>query len=134
MGNILGSLDLESGGNSLTSEIYKKSANMTSFTIPLTNSDQTQTFDFTGASATISLRGQVIRNTKADLKAAAKTFRNLISGNQSTIEYNSSLLGDGTSGFPKINVKVQDITIEYEAGVPLKFNYTIELLESSSAI
>ena len=134
MGNTLGTIDLEAGGNLLTNETYKKNANMENFPIPLSDSTDAQTYDFSGASATLSLRGQATRSSVALLMAAAKTFRSLISGGQSAIQYSSTTLGDGTVGNPKLFVKVQDVSIDYEAGIPLKFNYTIECVESVSGI
>ena len=119
--NKLGDIELDG----LESETSDKDANIIHFSIPKSDSNEAQTFDFAGAERTIRLTGVFVRSTifgNDGLKSIADKLNNLINGDQNVITYSSTILGD-------VTVRVNRINLKYEAGVPLQLKYEIELLE-----
>ncbi len=113
---------------SITTESLKKEANVDNMPLPLSDSQDSLTFDFTGAQANLSLRGIQNAISVPALAALATEMKNLVSGNQSATKvYVSDLLGT-------FNVKIASVSIEYEGGVPLKFNYSLDMVHSSTSV
>lgn len=110
---------------SIQSETVKKTAQITPLPLPLSDSNQTDVFDFGGVIRTISLTTVKSGNTAA-LQSLITALNNILDGDQvSTVPYVSDLFGT-------INVKLMDVSFTYVAGKPLTMTMSIRLVESSS--
>jgi len=115
--------DMNSLGT-VTEERQNKDAQL--FQQPMPGSDSSSTFvlDLFGAIRTITIKGIYSGAAIANVKTFIGELTALINGTQTVRTYTSDLF---TSG---INVYVQLVDYNYEAGNPLNVEYTIQMIET----
>lgn len=95
----------------------------------LSDSDETDVFDFGGVIKTISLVGVYVATSIANAKIWIDTLEAIVQGHQ-----------DVDAGYPldfvddyrgTVTVKIQDIDTTNTAGEPLIIRWTVKLIESS---
>ena len=130
---------IESSANakgSIDTEEIKKDSNIDNMPMPIKDSNELVSMDYSGAQMTIRLMGSFQATNISPnyyLKAKADTLRGLITGNQNSTNliktgpyrYISEIAGT-------IYVKVTSLSITKSSGVPTQFKYILELIEANS--
>ena len=112
----------------VSSEIVKKEAVLTVMPLPLSNSDETDVFDFGGATQRITVTS-VLEESLANIRTSVTNLKALISGDQfNTVAY----ISDGLFPDPGINVKVENVDVTYYGGKVRIADITLTLIEASS--
>jgi len=132
MGNtIIGSIVFHNGSNAIIKEnSCKKDSNLAIMPLYLSDSDETDIFDYGGVAKTISLNGVYIANTTVALKEWIESAEGLQNGHQDTdsgypLDFVDDLRGP-------IYVKVMSFNSTAVEGQPTKVNWTIKLVQSST--
>ncbi|MFZ5985512.1 MAG: hypothetical protein ACOYWZ_00075 [Bacillota bacterium] len=110
----------------MISEVSRKTANLDTFTLPLSNSNDAMVWDYNGAQMEITLAGKYAEASQIDLAAKVQALLAVITGNQTTLNYTSDIIGT-------IKVKVDSVDIQYDSiGTgPMMVNYTLRLIQSA---
>ena len=127
----LGGVTLHDGVNSIIIETdAKKDSIMTVLPLYLSDSDETDVFDFGGTTKIITITGVYIDTSIANLKTWVDSVEALIQGHQ-----------DVQAGYPldfvddlrgTIKVKVMDFNSTYVEGAKLKIDWTLKIVQSST--
>lgn len=131
MGNsTLGSVTLQGDGKAFIVELPgRKESVLTPLPFYLSDSDETDVFDFGGALRTFTLSGIYIGTSEAAVKSFVQSIEALIQGHQ-----------DVNAGYPlnftddrlgTVKVKLMDFEYVYVAGFPTACTWTLKLIESS---
>lgn len=118
-------------GNMQTEDI-RKTPQVTPLPIPLSDSDETDVFDFGGVIRTITITtwkdGAI-----STLQGLINSLESIVDGDQSTtVTYHSDLL-DGTTKYPdgNVDVKITNLNYIYDRETPRRLILTLTLTEAS---
>jgi hypothetical protein len=122
----LGNISFDGATHILESESVRKESNLTPMPLFGFDSNQTDVFDFGGATRTITLSCVHIGTPAEHATFWTNVLSPLVNGNQATVTvYISTLLGT-------LNVKIMDIDLSFVGGDVRRLRYTIKLIESST--
>jgi hypothetical protein len=121
-----------SGDNkaTVTGSSIRKESNLTPMPLYMQDSDETDVYDFGGATKTIMLKGRYYSATAAEVLAFVAALQGLLQGQQDTMNgYPLTYTNADTE--PAIKVKVQDLDITDDSEDPLSKTWTLRLVQSS---
>ena len=105
-------------------EKVRKEAQLETFPIALTDSDETDVFDYGGVIKTITV-DTLKTGTLSDLQSLKDAIEAILNGDQSiTVPYVSEVHGT-------LYVKIRDVDYTFISGVPEQLRMTTHLVESS---
>lgn len=114
---------------SIQEENVSKEANLTALPLYLSDSDDTDVFDFGGVVRLVTLTG-IRSDTTANLQTFVGEIMGLITGAQEPPDYPKDYHSDTLNA--TIKVKFLNVNYNYVAGDPRKIYYIIRMIESSS--
>jgi len=127
----INSLILHNGTTTvITENDCRKEGVLTILPLYLNDSDLTDVFDFGGTIKTLNFTGTFIGATVAAVKTWVESIEALINGHQDTDAGAPWALVDDLRG--SINVKVLDFSSTYSEGNPLRVNWGLKLVQSST--
>ena len=114
-------------------ENFTKSSELDIMPMPLSDSADTQAWDFEGATRNIRVTGRYVATTKADLmNNFILLIEAIVDGDQaSTVIYHSDLYDEGTGETGNFNIKISSFNWRYLTTSPLIVEYDISMVESS---
>jgi hypothetical protein len=108
-------------------ESISKIASLLVLPMPISDSDDTQVYDFGGATRTITITG-VIVGTANHTQFKSDFIDDILDGDQSApVDYVSDTMGGVT-----YKVKIDNIDTSYRSGVPESLEYTIKMIEADT--
>jgi len=126
----LGAVTLHDGSSAIITENNcRKESVMTVLPLYLSDSDETDVFDFGGTIKLINLTGVYIGANVAALKTWVDSIEALIQGHQDTEAGYPLTFTDDLRG--TIKVKVMDLDTTHSEGNPTKINWTLKLVQAS---
>jgi hypothetical protein len=117
----------------VTEESITKSSELDVMPMPLSDSDDTQAWDFEGATRNIRITGQFTAATKTIIMDSFITpIETIVNGDQaSTVTYQSGFYAEGTGLDGQFAVKLNSFSWRYMTTSPLIIEYDITMTESS---
>lgn len=126
----LGGVTLHDGASAVISENNcRKESVLTVMPLYLSDSDQTDVFDFGGTIKTINLTGEYIADSIANLKSWLESIEALIQGHQDQQAGYPLTLTDDIRG--AVKVKILDFDTTFQEGEPTRITWTLKLVQSS---
>lgn len=117
------------------SESFRKSANLITFNLPASDSDNAIAFDLLGTTRQVTIRGTFvvsggnlsINNFTSDLNSLIKGNQGNTGGSQTGYNYSASSISE------TMRVYVNDVNWDFKAGEPSSLEYTVVLVQISGA-
>ena len=132
MGNTtIGGITIHNGSNAvITENNSRKESVLTVLPLYLSDSDETDVFDFGGVTRIINFSGNYRGATQAAVKSFIDSMEGLIQGHQDTEAGYPLTLVDDIRG--TIKVKIFDFDSTYSEGDPLRCAWTLKVVEAST--
>lgn len=126
-----GLITLHNGANAIIkSNVVSKKSNLAIMPLYLSDSDDTDVFDYGGVTKLITLTGVFIAETIAELKSWIDSIEAVQNGHQDTDANYPMMFNDDLRG--SLYVKVKDFTSEWNEAEPTKINWSLKLVQSST--
>ena len=126
----LDSVTLHNGANAvITENNSRKESTLTVLPVYLSDSDETDIFDFGGVTKLINFTGSYTGETIAAVKTFIDSVETLVQGHQDIDAGYPLTLTDDIRG--TIKVKIFDFSSTYTEGDPFRVSWTLKLAESS---
>jgi hypothetical protein len=131
MGNTtIGAITLHNGTNAtITENSCSKDATLTVLPLYLSDSDETDVFDFGGVTKTINLSGTYYSSSTAALKSWIDSIEALVQGHQDTDAGYPLTFTDDMRG--TIKVKIFSFSSTWTEGDPSKITWSMKIVEAS---
>ena len=125
---------LHDGENAIIKENpCKKDSNLAIMPLYLSDSDETDVFDYGGVVKTISLSGVYIATSIANLRTWIESVESFQNGSQDKDSgYPLDFVDDLRAPSPGIKVKVMGFSSNFIEGSPTKITWSLKLVQSST--